>query len=125
MGRDRTFSKHTVRIGNGASASAAIPLGVETIAAIGLPAAWDAAVLAFEISPDGGTTWLPVIDDGGTEVSVAAATIAGALGRAIVPNTILSKLNSLAGVVRLQSGPVGGRVNQTANRDLIVWAKTL
>lgn len=122
--RARTFSHHTCTIPNGASASNAINVQAEAIAVIFTPAAWTAAVLAFEISLDNGTTWVPVVDDGGTEVSIASAQMSVA-SRAMVNATILGKLQGLSPLVRLQSGPVGARVAQGAARVIEVITKTL
>lgn len=120
----RSFTKTTATIPNAGSVSAAIGIGAESIAAITTPAAWTAAVLAFEFSPDDGTTWLPVLDDAGVEVSIASAQIATA-GRVLVNSTILTKLHGLAGKIRLASGPVGARVAQGGDRAFIVYTKTL
>ena len=123
MARDRTFSPHKVTIPNAGTVSGVIPVGAESIAAIVCPAAWTAAVLAFEFSADDGATWNQVFDDGGTEVSVASAQIVAS--HVLVNATILTKLQGLSGKVRLASGPAGARVAQGAARDFIVYCKTL
>lgn len=120
-----TFSKQVATIPNGQAVSNSMRLGGESIVAISsIGAGWTAAVLAFEVSFDDGTTWLPVFDDTATEVAIASASIA-AVGRAIVPNAT-GAIRSLGGLnhVRLASGPAGARVNQGANQTFTIWTRS-
>lgn len=116
------FTKHTATIANGASVSGAIRLDTEQLVAIVTPAAWTAAVLEFELSVDGGLTWLPVVDDAAAAVSVASATVAAG-ARAIVAATIINKLKGLP-LIRLASGAAGARVNQGADRAFVIISTT-
>ena len=60
-----------------ASASPAVTggvaMGADTLVGIWMPAAWVAAALTFQVSPDGGTTWLELFNDSGVAVSITAA----------------------------------------------------
>lgn len=128
MGRDRTFSKHQVTFAAGQTVTGTLPLGVESIMAISSAssgASWTAAVLAFEWTPDDGTTWIPVFDDGGTEISIPSAQMAiAAPGRLYVNAAIIAKLAGLSGKVRLCSGPAGARVAQVAAATITLITKT-
>ena len=64
----------TTTIANGASESSAIDLDGHWLGAVSLPAAWTAADLTVLASPDGGSTWLPVYDAAGNEVTIQADT---------------------------------------------------
>ena len=110
--------KASVTIPNGTALSGSIAMYGQRITAIFGPAAWTAAVLAFEASSDGGTNWVPVFGDDGTEVSVASASLG--TSRCISNVSILQKLNGLP-LIRLASGATGARVNQGADRVFTVY----
>jgi hypothetical protein len=95
----------TVQIASGQPYSTAVYLGQRSIAGIGMSAAWDAAVMAFQGSFDG-VTWQDIYIGGVeyTEVVVAA--------KACIPTSSYLQWP----YVRLASGPTAGRVNQTALR---------
>lgn len=87
------------------SVGSVLPVGVY------MPAAWDAAVLCFDVSLDG-ENWLPLFDQTGTEVSVAVAA-----SKAFVINPA-----DYAGFpyMRVRSGLTGATVDQTAERAVTV-----
>lgn len=60
-------------IAPGASLSGPVATGVDTLVGISMPAAWTAAALTFQVSPDGGTTWQELYDGAGNEISITAA----------------------------------------------------
>lgn len=99
-----------VQIANGQSLSAAIDLGTARLAYITMPAAWDAADITFQASPDGQVPHSDLYDSTGAEYTVKAAA-----GR-----TILINLADLMGVrfLKIRSGKSGAVVNQTALRAL-------
>lgn len=101
--------------------SNAIDIGGQAISAFQTPAAWVAAGLFFETSVDGGVTWRPVVDDAGTELTIASAVIAAA-NRTVVDNGIINKLRGLT-KIRFASGPAALRVDQTAPRVFVVLLK--
>lgn len=86
-----------------------IDTGAERLVGILMPPAWDAAVITFQASPDGGATWGELVDKAGAAVSltVAAATFI------YLDPTIFAGINAL----KLRSGTSGAPVNQTAKRD--------
>lgn len=53
--------------------SGGVAMGADTLVGIWMPATWVAAALTFQVSPDGGTTWVELFNDGGTAVSITAA----------------------------------------------------
>jgi hypothetical protein len=85
-----------------------IDLGAGRIVGILMPAAWDAAVMTFQASPDGGTTWGELVDKTGSALSftVAAGTFI------YLDPTIFIGINAL----KIRSGTSGAAVNQTAAR---------
>jgi len=86
------------------------------IAAIEMPAAWDAAPLAFTATTIAGGTHTPVVESGIEvyEPAAASQTI-----------TIASNALALDGLkfIKIWSGKFGTRVNQTAARTLNVTLK--
>jgi len=99
----------TATIANGESLSAAVDLGTGRLAGIVMPAAWTAANLTFQTSPDG-VTWRDRYDWLGGEVTVVAAA-----ARSIQVN-----LADWLGVrfLKVRSGTSGTPVNQGAERVL-------
>lgn len=84
--------------------------GVQKLMAIAMPAGWDAASLTFQVSVDGGTTWLNAYDSSGTEIAATAA----ASHYIYLPPAAFAA----AGVLRVRSGTGSVPVNQTADRVL-------
>lgn len=60
-------------IAGGVSLSPEVPLGAKTLVGVAMPAAWTAASITFQVSPDGGTTWLDLVDSSGSEVAITAS----------------------------------------------------
>lgn len=100
----------SVLIANGTSLSSAINLAGQRLAAIQMPAAWDAAALTLQGSFDG-VTYASVYDTANTEISwtVAAARFY------LLPSTL-----QLLGLkfLKVRSGTSTTPVNQTADRTL-------
>ena len=76
-----------------------------------MPAAWDAASITLQESPDN-ATWQNLYDNNGGEITVQAA----ASRTIVIPPSLLPGLIYL----RLRSGTSGAPVNQTANR-IVTW----
>ena len=101
-----TFS---VLIASGTSLSAEVDLGANSLVGIAMPAAWTAADLTFQVSPDGGVTWLEL-----QNIS-AAVDFKAAAGQFIaVDPTMLRGFNAL----KVRSGTSSVPVNQGANSTL-------
>lgn len=96
-------------IASGGSLSGALDLGNQRLSRIAMPAAWDAASLTFQTSPDG-VTYNNLYDSSGNEYTVTAAA-----SRAILVNYI-----DFVGIryLKIRSGTSAVPVNQTADRAL-------
>jgi hypothetical protein len=96
-------------IGAGQSLSGQVSLGAFTLVGISMPATWTAALLTFQVSPDGGTTWQELYDDSGNEIEITAGA-----GTFIMlsnrPNYDWRGIN----MVKVRSGTLGSPVNQVA-----------
>ena len=99
-------------IANGTALSGAIPIGVDTLVGLWMPAAWTAANITFQVSPDGGTTWLELLNDAGT-----AVTLTNPVGGAFIVMTTAPKY-AFRGInmMKVRSGTSGVPVNQVADR---------
>jgi hypothetical protein len=97
-------------IANGAALSAAVELGHDYLFAIEMPAAWTAAAITFDVSYDG-TTFNPLYDDTGTEVSL---TVAASRYVRINDPARFFAIKKL----KVRSGTVGSPVNQAAARTV-------
>ena len=64
--------QYQATIAAGQSLSGPVPTGADTPVGIWMPPAWTAAGLTFQVSPDGGSTWLDLYDGTGVEVSFVA-----------------------------------------------------
>ena len=97
-------------IASGASLSAANDLGGLRLFGIVMPAAWTTANLTFQMSPDGGTTWVDMYDANGNELTATAST----------SRFIALDLANFAAVqmVKVRSGTSGTPVNQGGDRTL-------
>jgi len=105
-----------VTIPSGQSLSPAVDLGNASIVEVGMPAAWDAAQLTFQVSADG-VTWLNFYkNDGSTEYSVTVTA-----GIAEPPPS----LQDFAGwrYWKLRSGTHSAAVNQTADRTFTLMTR--
>jgi hypothetical protein len=96
-------------IAAGQSTSSAAELVGDTIVGLYMPAAWDAADLAFQASPDG-TNFSPMSDFG------AAVSVKAAAGQ-YVPLDVTKFIG--VSYVRVQSHSGGTPVNQTAARVIL------
>lgn len=104
----------SVTIASGTALSPAITLGDKQLTGIGMPAGWDAAALTFQVSVDGGTTFL--------EMQGAAAVIsyaAAANQYVAVDPTLWRGVTT----IKVRSGTTGSPVNQTADRILTLLTK--
>jgi hypothetical protein len=104
-------------IGAGAALSNAVASPEKVLCGIVMPAAWTAAPLTFQASPDDGATWYDLRDDAGNEITVTGA--AAGLYLAVDPG-------NFAGITHLKvrSGPAALPVNQVAAAAILtVWRK--
>lgn len=104
----------TVTIASGASLSGAATIE-GTLVGILMPAAWDAAQLTFQSSPDG-LTYADTYTSSGTELITSGAAAAASRYLTFAP----SASNTLANVkyIKVRSGPSAGAVTQSADRVL-------
>ena len=102
-----------VTISNGQSLSPAVDLGTGRLKAILMPAAWTAASLSFQASPDGVTYGEAIYQDG----TAISATVAAAQ-YIIVDGTRFEG----ARYIKIRSGTSGSPVNQGADRALTLVA---
>ena len=107
----------TATIANGASISGDIALNSLRLFAIQMPASWTAANLTFQVSPDGGTTWMNLYDYLGNEYTVTAA----ASRFIILPPADFAAISLL----RIRSGTSGSAVNQGGDRILTLIGRTI
>ena len=96
-------------IAAGQPLSGPVALGALTLVGISMPAAWTAASLTFQVSPDGGATWQELFDGAGIEVKGVGAA-GQVLMRPALPSYVWRGLNML----QLRSGTAGAPVNQVA-----------
>ena len=96
---------------SGTALSGPVALGAFSLVGISMPAAWTAAALTFQVSPDGGTTWQELVDNTGAAISITAAagTFIMLVGE---PSYDWRGIN----MIRVRSGTVGVPVNQAADR---------
>jgi len=99
-----------VLINNGGFLSDAINVGGLRLFSICMPAAWTAANLTFQMSPDGGATWVDLKYQNGSEVMASAE-----VSTCIILDP--SKYASLQ-YLRLRSGTADTPVVQIATRTL-------
>ena len=98
-----------VAIAAGQSLSAACPLGALTLVGISMPAAWTAAALTFQVSPDGGTTWQELYDGAGNAITITAAA-----GQFVIPLADPSYFWRGINMIKVRSGTAAVPVNQVA-----------
>ena len=99
-----------VTISNGTALSSGVPFGAKMLVGIAMSAGWDAAVLSFQVSYDGGTTYQEMVTSAGTAIGY---TVAANQFIAVDP-TLWRGVN----MVKVRSGTSGTPVNQTADRIL-------
>lgn len=108
------FSTFTATIVSGQSLSAEVDLGANAIVGIAMPAAWTAADLTFQVSIDGGVTWLEL------QSISAAIDFKAAAGQFIaVDPTQLRGFNA----IKVRSGTSGVPVNQGATAVLTLMGR--
>ena len=113
LGLDQT----AVTIASGTSLTAAVPLGAKTLVGIAMPASgWDAAGLSFQVSADGGTTWLEMFS------SSAVIGYTAAAGSYIAIDPALWRGINL---IKVRSGTTGSAVTQTADRILTLITRPM
>ena len=106
----------TVTIANGASLSDAADMKGHSLVALEMPAAWTAADITFEASPDG-VTYNDVHIEAGTE-----RTLTVAVDRFVLMDQTLWK-----GVrfLKVRSGTSSVPVNQLAERSIRLYVKQI
>lgn len=104
-----------VTIANGASLSGAVAIGDHVPVGIAMPAAWTAASLTFQVSADGGTTWLDLYDTAGTEV---AYTVAADRYIPLDPSIWIG-----INMIKVRSGTAAAAVNQGGARTLTLVSR--
>lgn len=105
-------SQYPVTISNGQSLSGPVDMGAGRLFAIVMPAAWTAANLTFQASPDG-VTYSNVFDSTGTEVTFTAAA------SQYIINAVPVEWIGVR-YVKVRSGTSGTPVNQGADRALTI-----
>lgn len=106
-----------VAIGSGTSLSGLINLGGLRLFGIAVPAAWTAASLTFQVSPDGGTTWVELADDSAAAIAVGAAVS--------TCSTLDPKIFSAYQYLRIRSGTAASPVAQAADRTLQLFLRSI
>jgi hypothetical protein len=103
-----------VTIKNGTSLSdAEVNLGAYRLVGVRMPDDWTAAAITFTAKDSHGD-WYKVVDGGGTELSIATPA-----KQTVIHLAEASQPRGL-GVVKVMSGPAAGRVNQGADRALVL-----
>lgn len=112
------LTKKTATIASGASLSGAITMhqdqNPQVPVALEMPAAWTAASLTFAVSYDG-VTYLPLYDDGGSELTLTVSTSRHV---ALEPRYFIG-----VRYLKVRSGPAGTPVNQGGDRDINVLTR--
>lgn len=111
--RERSFilavtNNPTALIANGASLSGEVDLAGNRPLALIMPVAWTAAVITFQGSHDGGTTYQNVYDSDGNELTSQAAA-----SRNIGLTTNAAWVLGQFGKIKVRSGTSGAVVNQS------------
>ena len=99
----------SVTIANGASLSGALILGLRSLFALELPAAWTTAAVTFAVSRDG-TTYVPLNDVDG-EVTIGSAVAVASAGISVDPVLFAGWSH-----VKVRSGTSASPVNQGGAR---------
>jgi hypothetical protein len=103
-------------IPNGTALSPAFTLNGEDLIGILMPAAWTAANITFQTSPDA-VTWANVFDQGGVEVVLTSPAATNYIYLTpLVANGFL--------YIRLRSGTNALAVNQGADRIMTVYSRS-
>jgi hypothetical protein len=107
----------TVTIAAGASLSSPASVGSKVLCGIIFPAVWTSASLTFQVSVDGGATWLEYYDDSTTEQQILTTTPTGLY--------LALDASMFAGVtmLKVRSGTFAAPVNQVAAASLMLVAR--
>jgi hypothetical protein len=111
------MSQITASIPSGATGlSGGVNLNGLGLVRLDMPDTWATASLTFQVSRDGGT-YADYYDDTGAEVTVAAAA----------SRSIAVDVTKFVGVqwLKIRSGTGGAPVNQNAQRDIVLIARSL
>lgn len=100
-----------VTIANNESLSDGVKLYGNTLIGIIMPASWTAAVLSFQGSVDGGTTYYDLYDSTGTEKTVATV---GTSRIIMLPPQDWFAIDA----IKVRSGTTGSAVNQGGARTI-------
>jgi hypothetical protein len=101
----------SVLIASGSSLSASVDFGSsKSLVGVGMSAAWTTAGLTFQVSVDGGVTWLEFYDGGGDELLL---TVSASQYVRVDPSTFLG-----VSKMKVRSGTSSVPVNQVADRTL-------
>src|SRR4051794_17824191 len=95
-------------ITSGTALSSPIAIGADTLEGIAMPAAWTTANITFQTSFDGGTTWLELINDAGTAVTLTGAAAGSFILLATTPKYAWRGVN----LIKVRSGTSGSPMNQ-------------
>ena len=106
----------TAIIPNGQSLSAEVALGQKALVGIVMPAAWDAASMTFQATPDD-QNFFELFDSSGSAVALIVAA-----GQFIQIDP--AKWRGVTGL-KLRSGTSGSPVNQTGNRTITLITRTV
>lgn len=105
------------KILGGQSLSDVVNLGAKQLHGIAMPAGWDAAALTFQVSVDGGVTFLELAATSGTAVSFTVAQ-----SQYIAVDPVLWRA---VNCIKVRSGTAGAAVNQTADRTISLIVKPI
>jgi len=114
------FARTTVTITSGQSVSELVNLEAKQLLGIGVvvPATWTAADIGFEVSSDGGSTWIPVYNAEGERVLITGIDIsAQRLYIAPAEAWVIGAFKHVR-LVSLNTS-TGAAVNQGAGRSLV------
>ena len=106
-----------VTIAAGQSLSPEIDIGAWTLVGIQMPASWTAAGLSFQVSFDGGATWLEHYNAAGTETTFTVGA-----SQYIAVDPLLWRGVS---AIKVRSGTAASPVAQTGGATLNLIARTV
>lgn len=108
------LSSFTATIAAGQSLSAEVDMGAFVLTGIAMPASWTAADLTFQVSPDGGVTWLEL------QTTAAAVDFKAAASQFIgVDPTALRGFNA----IKVRSGTSSVPVTQSGGAILTLFGR--
>jgi len=106
-----------VTIAAGASLSPEVDIGEWTLVGIWMPASWVSAALTFQVSFDGGATWLEHYSSAGVETTLTVAA-----GQYIGVDPLLWRGVS---AIKIRSGTLAAAVAQTSAATLNLIVRTV